>query len=63
MDADFANPFRVGPRDEVGISSWSLKVNDPAELPNDPLESMIAWLVGGTQGSTTSGLAWEEPSG
>ena len=47
----------------MGISSWSLKVKDPAELPNDPPELPIAWLVGGAQASTMSGLASGEGSG
>ena len=41
-DEDFANPLRVGPREEVGTRSWSLKVKDPAELPKDPPELPIA---------------------
>ena len=55
-DDDLANPLRVGPAEDAGISGWSLKVNDPPELP-------IAWLVGGRQPFVVSGLALGRASG
>lgn len=55
-DEALADPLRVGPKEEVGTSSWSLKVKDPPELPS-------AWLVGGLQPFMLPGLSLGGASG